>query len=96
MDAYMSAHTAKVKASVAHVKVFTNIFASTSTHFSTRCFGCRHRAVGFLVGDRIVILVVFSESSPHDECRERKGDGKSNSLPLEQKLCCRLMLAGVA
>ena len=58
----------------AHAKVFTNVFASASIQHFTRFASHGHLIGGFLVRDRIVLLIVFSDSSRLDECRWRAGD----------------------
>ena len=58
--------------SCAHAKVFTKVFASTSMLSFTRFVSCGHLTVNFLVGDRIVLLNVFSDSGCHVECHGQK------------------------
>ena len=56
----------------ARAKVFTNAFAPASMQFFTRCFSYGHLMVGLLVGDGILMRIVFSDSSRHDEGRGQK------------------------
>jgi hypothetical protein len=65
----------------AHGKVFTNIFVSAPMPSFARFCSYGHSTVGFLVGGRISLLFVFSDSGRHDE-----GHGQKR---LESKgFCC--------
>ena len=56
----------------AHAKVFTNACAPASMQSFTRSVSHVHLMSGLLVGDGIVLRIVFSDSSRHDEGRGQK------------------------